>query len=319
MWSGLVSALYLAAAPEAASPPPQAAPQQESRLADIVVEGRRIQAAARAYVEEIGAPPPGTRSGRWNSGICISVTGMQPRYAQYMIDRVAIAALDVGVEVLGPGCRPNVIIMATDDGPGLADELVKEVGLGFRPSFAGTNLGRSALDHFRTADVPVRWWHVTLAVEPDSGDVVTSRLGQDAFMAFGGGAPLTAWVRDGSRMRSGIRYDIAWAIIIIDMEQTGGAPFGALADYVAIAALTQLDPFADMSDVDSVLNLFRANSGGSGLTSWDKDYLSALYSSLTNRATEGQQVNDIVWRLTRARGETEASRETAEEAPALED
>lgn len=308
MWSGLVSALFLAAAP-AGQQAVQSVPQDSAQLEDIVIDGRRIEAAARAFVEEIGAPPAGTRPGRWNGDICMSVTGMQPRYAQYLIDRVAIAALDAGVEVSGPGCRPNVIIMATDDGPGLADELVDKVGLGFRPSVSGTNLGRRALDHFRTADVPVRWWHVTMPVEPASGQVAIALRGQE---------PPAITVRDASRLRSNIRYDLAWAIIIVDMSQTGDASFGALADYVAMAALTQLDPFADMSGENTVINLFRPDSTVSGLTSWDKAYLAALYSARTDRATEGQQVNDLVTRLTQVRGEAELARETAEETAAPE-
>lgn len=304
MWPGLVSALVLAAFPEGRAAP-QSVPQESTELAEVLVEGRRIEAAARAFIEEIGAPPPGTRPGRWNGDICISVTGMQRDFAQYLIDRIAIAALEAGIEVGGPGCRPNVVIMATDDGPALASQLVDDVGLAFRPSVSGTNLGRQALNHFRTADVPVRWWHVTMPIEPDSGQVATALRGQE---------PPGITVRDVSRLRSNIRYDIAWAIIIVDMSQTGGVSFGALADYVAMAALTQLDPFSDMSGEDTIVNLFRPGADVTGLTPSDKDYLAALYSSQTNRATERMQVNDIVKRLTRARIDSQTAGTTVDEA-----
>jgi len=307
MWSALLASLALVAAPQT----PGVAAQDADRLADLIVDGRRIEEAARAFVEEIGAPPPGNRTGRWNSAICISVTGMQERYARYLIDRVAIAALDNGVEVRGPGCRPNVIILATDDGPGLASHLVEEVGLGFRPVGGGpTNLRRPALYHFRTSDAPIRWWHVTMPVEPSEGKVAVNFRGRDEPLGTERGvldAPIIR-VRDMSRMRSGIRYDIAWAIIIIDMSRTGGAPLGAVADYVALASLTQLDPFADMSGENTILNLFEEDHAVDSLTDWDRAYLTALYSSLTDRATERQQINDIVRRLTQVRGEAELDR-----------
>jgi hypothetical protein len=299
MWSALLSAFALALAPQSAPQPPGVAEQDAGRLADIIVDGRRMEEAARSFIEEIGAPPPGTRPGRWNSEICISVTGMQERYAQYLIDRVAIAALDAGAEVQGPGCKPNVIILATSDGPALASHLVDEVGLGFRPAVSSTNLGRRALEHFRSSDAPVRWWHVTMPIEPDSGQVAIALRGQE---------PPGVTVRDASRLRSNIRYDIAWAIIIVDMSRTGGVPFGAVADYVALTALTQLDPFADMSGEDTVLNLFRTDRTVAGLTDWDKDYLAALYSSRADRATDRQQINDVVTRLTQVRGEAELRR-----------
>jgi len=307
MWSALLASLALAVAPQSAPQPPGVAEQDAGRLADIIVDGRRMEEAARSFIEEIGAPPPGTRPGRWNSEICISVTGMQERYAQYLIDRVAVAALDAGAEVLGPGCKPNVIILATSDGPALASHLVDEVGLGFRPAVSSTNLGRRALEHFRSSDAPVRWWHVTMPIEPDSGQVAIALRGQE---------PPAVTVRDASRLRSNVRYDIAWAIIIVDMSRTGGVPFGAVADYVALASLTQLDPFADMTGEDTVLNLFKANHTVDGLTDWDRDYLAALYSSRTNRATDRQQINDMVTRLTEVRGEAELQRqaEDADEA-----
>ena len=303
MWSALVASLALVAAPQT----PGVAAQDADRLADLIVDGRRIEETARAFVEEIGAPPPGTRPGRWNSAICISVTGMQERYAQYLIDRVAIVALDVGVEVQGPGCKPNVIILATDDGPGLAGHLVEEVGLGFRPADSSTNLHRPALNHFRTSDAPVRWWHVTMPVSPETGQVAANFRGRDEPPSVRLDAPILR-VRDISRMRSGVRYDIAWTIIILDMGRMDGAPFGAVADYVALASLTQLDPFADMSGEDTVLNLFRDGRTVTGLTDWDRAYLTALYTAATNRTTERQQINDIVWRLTQVRGEAELDR-----------
>jgi len=46
-----------------------------------------------------------------------------------------------------------------------------------------------------------------------------------------------------------------------------------------------------------------------GLTDWDRAYLTALYTAETNRANERQQINDIVWRLTQVRGEAELSRQ----------
>lgn len=311
MWAAVFTSLALAASAQGVPQTPGAAEPETSRLADVIVDGRRLEEAARAFVEEIGAPPPGTRPGRWNSEMCISVTGMQQRYAEYLIDRVAAVALDAGVEVMGPGCRPNVIILATDDGPALASQLV-QARMGFRPADSSTNLTRTALNHFATSDAPVRWWHVTMPIEPDSGRAVADFRGSDG-PPDSISAPIFR-VRDASLVRSNIRYDIAWAIIVVDMSRTGGAPFGVLADYVALASLTQLDPFADMSREDTILNLFRDGSAVTGLTDWDKAYLAALYTSLTNRATDRQQVNDIVRRLTRGRGEAELRRQAEERA-----
>ena len=59
---------------------------------------------------------------------------MQPRFAQFIIDRIAAIAFEAGTDFGGPECRPNVVVLATTDGPALAQRLVREAGLGFRPA-----------------------------------------------------------------------------------------------------------------------------------------------------------------------------------------
>lgn len=77
-----------------------------AQLQDIVVEGRRLEEAARAFTEAVGEPPRGTRLARWNAPVCISVTNMRAEYGQFLIDRIAANALDAGVDVQGPGASP---------------------------------------------------------------------------------------------------------------------------------------------------------------------------------------------------------------------
>ena len=45
-----------------------------TELDSIIVEGRRIEEAARAFIEQVGEPPRGTRLARWNRPVCVSVT-----------------------------------------------------------------------------------------------------------------------------------------------------------------------------------------------------------------------------------------------------
>lgn len=285
----LASAAILAGSPQVASAPITQAPSAEasvSELESIIVEGRRIEEAARSYIQEVGEPPRGTRLARWNAPVCISMTNMQPRFAQFVIDRIAANGLDAGADVGQPGCKPNVIILATTDGQTLAKKLVKEVGLGFRPAINHTNLTRDALERFQNSDAPVRWWNVTMPVTTDTGDIAITLRGDE---------PRQVTVRDGSRIRSNIRYDMAWTIVIIDMSKTSGTPFGALADYVSMVSLAQIDPSADLSDQSTVMNLFQQPGAVDGLSQWDKDYLAALYSAPSDRA-DGRRQEDAVTR-----------------------
>lgn len=271
-------------------------PAPTTELGDVIVEARRLEDQARAFLDEVNAPPPGTRTARWNAELCISVSNMQPRFAQFVIDRIARTALDVGVDVGGPGCRPNVVIVATDDGAATADRLVRGAGFGFRPTISGSNLGQAALQQFRTSDAPVRWWHVTLPVMADTGQLAN---------ALRGDAPPTVVIRRGSRLVSDVRYDLALAIVVIDMSKTGEVPMGLLADYSAMVVLSQIDPSADTRQQATILNLFN-EAGVDGFSDWDRDYMSALYSADTDRAKASQQRRSIVSALADERRERQA-------------
>ncbi len=292
-------ALTMSGSPQQAEQIPSTLPPiagQDAVLDDIVVRARRLRETAADYVEEIGEPPRGARIARWNTDICISVTGMRRETAQYMIDRVAVRALEAGAEIAGPDCKPNVIILATDDGSRLASNLVHRVGLAFRPSLSGTNLSRQALRRYQSSQEAVRWWHVAMPIEPDSGTVAARLQGQDVGVIT---------VRDVSRMRSQVRYDMAWAIIILDLSKTNGVSLSTLADHVAFVSLAQVDPEANTTDHQTILNAFdEPDRRTTAMTAWDTDYLKALYSSSDNRATERAQELGLIETLVDARRES---------------
>jgi hypothetical protein len=315
--SFLVGVLLLSGAQQA-SQQSYADASPAAELESVLVEGRRLEEAARAYAQEVGEPPRGTRLARWNRPVCVSVSNMQPRYAQFMIDRIAINALDAGADVGGPGCRPNVIILATTDGPALATKLVREAGLGFRPAIQHTNLTRDALSEFQNAASPVRWWNVVMPVTADTGDIATVLQGDSVLVEGTNDKYRLLQVRDGSRIRSNIRYDMAWTIVIVDMSKTGGAPFGVLADYVSMVSLAQIDPDADLSGQSTVMNLFRSPAEVVGLSQWDKDYLAALYTAPNDRVSASQQENGVVRSMVRERQEREGEATPVAVLPAEE-
>lgn len=302
-FTALASSVVLLVSPPQDAPEPTPGQVSSTELESIVVHARRVEEAARAYVEQIGEPPRGTHLARWNDPVCISMTNMQPQFAQFVIDRIAVNALEAGAEVGEPGCRPNVIIFATMDGPGLARRLVDEAGLGFRPAINHTNLTRDELDYFQNSDAPVRWWNVVMPVIKDTGEIAIALRGES--ILDGSQRHRVTPVRDGSRLRSNVRYSMAWTIIIIDMSRTDGAPFGLLADYVSMVSLAQVDPQADHSDQSTVMNLFRAPESVDGLSQWDRDFLAAVYAAPADRMDSRQQENAIIRSFVQQRRERE--------------
>ena len=307
-----IAAIWASVSLLAASDPASAQTTSDDATAveDIIVDGRRLEELARSYVEQLSYPPPGASLARWNRPICLSISNMLPELAQFVIDRVAINALEAGVDVGGPGCKPNVIIFATSDGQALARRLVSEFSLGFRPAAQHTNPPRAALREFQNSEQPVRWWNVAIPLEATTGEIAT-RMHGDTMYPDGGPNPAAVRVRDGSRLRSNVRYDMAWTVIIIDMSKTNGVPLGVLADYVSMVSLAQVDPSADLTGQQTIMSLFHAGSSVRGLTSWDKDYLAALYSARPDRINPRSQEAAVTRSLIRQR-RAEGDRDRAE-------
>jgi hypothetical protein len=84
------------------------------------------------------------------------------------------------------------------------------------------------------------------------------------------------------------------SFVIVDVDRLDGVTLEQLADYVAFVALAQIDPEADLSRFDSILNLFQP--GGmqtSGLSPWDRAYLDGLYDMRTGFVGRGAQTRAL--------------------------
>lgn len=289
--ASLMAALAVAFPQDGRAPPPAQDPgvrveEPAVELGAVEVTGQRpVQDRAATFVEQVAAAPRGRGLGRWDSAICVGAANMSARYAQFMIDRVSAVALELGLEIGAPGCRPNIMIAAAADADDLAVALVRDDPNGFRPALNQTDLGSRALELFQTTDAPVRWWHVSLPVSVDTGDVAIRLNGEEA--------PAVR-VRDVSRLRANVRDDLVRVVIILDTPRIGRISYGALSDYVALVALAQIEPSADTSAWPSILNLFNSAEPPAGLTAWDRDYLQSLYAARRDRARPTQQAREIV-------------------------
>ncbi|MGV3580550.1 hypothetical protein [Brevundimonas sp.] len=262
----------------------QAAPPspQEVQLDDVVVEGRIPEELARDFIDQVANAPRGASVARWNREVCVGVIGLRSTTAQYLIDRVATVAESLDVETGEPGCEPNVVIAATTDGGAAARALVERRRNVLAPGNNIQSRGRRDLEAFVETDRPVRWWHVSTAVDPEIGRSVVRMTRHDNFDSNDPKEvveQLATPVRGASSLlTSTTRQDLRRAVVIIDFDQLGEVDFDQLADYVAFVALAQVDPDADTSGFETILNLFD-NPSTPGLSDWDRAYLHGLYRS----------------------------------------
>ncbi|MDO9076908.1 MAG: hypothetical protein Q7U72_05580, partial [Brevundimonas sp.] len=264
-----------------------------AQLGDVVVEGRRLRSVVQDFVGEVTAPATSNRGpARWNGPICIGVVNLRAEVAQYIVDRASDVARELGLTAGEPGCTANVLIIAAADGQAVAEGIVEERRRAFVPGGSGMTRPLSALEDFRTSDAPVRWWHVSTPVDSETGQLATRMPGQEA--------PQTA-VSRASRIRTDIRDDMFRAIIIVDITKVESLTLPQLADYCTLIALAQVDPKAEVASFETILNVF-IDPTISGLTSWDRDYLTALYGIEQNRlgSARGGEIVDLMMRSVRA-------------------
>lgn len=238
--------------------------------------------AIEAFVATVADETGNRRLGRWDRKVCTGLMGFRPTYAQMLIDRIAASAIEIGLEVGEPGCKPNMLIFGTADSDKLTKELVKEYPAAFAKYDDGIRASKRSFEGFMTSTAPVRWWHVTRRTTADGqqynrGDQVR--------------------VREVGRLNSGSRDDFDRVIIVMDVTRMGRLRMSSLADYVAMVGLAQVDPEAETTGVSSVLNLFADRAAGvepaAGMTAWDKAYLKGLYGAKRAARRGSDQEKDI--------------------------
>jgi hypothetical protein len=295
-WTAVAMAAGLVALqPEQAAP--QVAPDPEAAQVDDVEVVARMRAdqvreRVNAFIESNMAPPLGRPLARWSKPVCIGTGYLNPQYAQAVIDRIATRIIEAGGDVAEAGCKVDVMVVGTDDGARTARELVKDDPRGYRPSRGSTDRGSAALRRFQEGDAPVRWWHVSLPVNVDTGELAVRLDGEEI--------PSNT-VRDASRLRTNVRDDLARVTVIVDFTRTGHVQSAALVDYIAFIALAQVNPDGDLRGQDTILNLFERPSDYRAMTQWDRDYLAALYRAIPNRPSLQAQARGIANEVVRQR------------------
>lgn len=281
---------------------------------EVVVVGERAREAAEAFVSSVAAPIPGRKAAVWRRSVCVGVLGMQAEASRFMADRVSDWAHSVGLEIEEPGCRPSIIIMATEDGNATARELVASRPREFRLGASGSDRGRAALDAFQNIPRLVRWWHVSLPVNDDTGLPVVRLPGQPAFAArqIRSPADLGPYGRTvaGSLVMDHTRDDLMQVIIVLDVAALEQADFIQITDYVAMIALAQIDPDVDPA-YPSILDLFsEEGTQEQVMTRWDRAYLEALYRAPQTASMTGANLSSIAIALAR-----ELALDEGEDAP----
>lgn len=240
--------------------------------------------------------------------VCPGTVNLDRAVAQPILDRIALAAMDVDLEVGEPGCDPNLVLIFTTDGPGLANAMVEMDRSLFYIGVGGLNRGPVALERFRTSDAPVRWWPMSIPFNSETGERAVRIPGENPSRALPQhiaksvgcrnfddcplGAPIIQ-TTSASRLSTIVADALYKTIVIIDVDRIGEIDPVRLGDYLAFVSLAQISPEAETLGFDTVLNLF--DGGGlDGMTEWDRSYLQSLYNARSGRRSPSAQAAELV-------------------------
>lgn len=268
----------------------------ETPVEEIFVEGRSLEVVAAQFVEEVAAPARARGLARWDGLVCIGVVNFEAEAAHLIIDRMSDVARDLGLELGQPGCEPNLVVVGTTDGRGVADAMVRRHRKQFfRFGYSRSNAGSGALERFRTSDEPVRWWHVSLPIVVTTGEVAVRLPGRGSWSPPAGCTSR----RHGLDFRSCdlITDRLMRLVIVVDVDSLPALTYAQFADYLTMIGLAQIDDQGDWGPFDTVLNVMEDPAGVSGLTTWDLAYLQSLYSGEDERISPRDQAERLVTRL----------------------
>ncbi len=259
-------AVTMVSAQEAPQPAPAQA--EPAPLDDVVVRGR-LEEQVRRFTEGASNPVRSRGLARWRGPVCIGVYNFQREAGQQIADGLVHAGEALNVPIKDGPCEPNIMIIGAADSRAVATQWVGREYREFRPNIARAALSREKLEHFTTADVPVRWWAIS---RPAYFDILTGRRVLTNGPGRGPIAIHTAMNRERHT-----RDDLQRLIIILDVDRVASVSAENLIAYLTMVSFAQIDMQAEMSEFPTILNLFRPGYAATGLTSWDEAYVQGLY------------------------------------------
>lgn len=205
---------------------------------------------------------------RFTTPVCVGAAGLPVAQLEAISDRIVRVALNAGIAVADPGCRPTILVVFADTPAATIERLrLRSAGL----------FGNLSLDEIR---------HITArkgAAYAWSTAQVFSRDGQPAVNGVVRGYAVSA-------VHLPFRRDMIASVVLFDRAAIVGRGIEQLADYAAMRALTGTDPI-DAKGTDSILTLFDGPPPPDRLTPLDAAFLRGYYAgpgNVTALAKRGQ-------------------------------
>jgi len=227
---------------------------------------------------------------RWNQPICPQVWGVPSEQAEFIRARVSEVARDSHAPLGAEHCKPNLVVVITNDPDLLVENWYKRF-----PGLFNTCNGLGSVKKFLQSRQPVRVFYnakFTTAGGLDVGAGVAAFVLNFTYIGDCLGAPPV-----GTLLHHGDVQALTSVIIVVDGGQTTKINMGQLADYIAMMGLAQIRVQADTGTAPSILHLFQGSDPQPlGLSPWDEAFLHSLYTTEQSSVLEVPIIEDRMFK-----------------------
>jgi hypothetical protein len=270
-----------------------------------------IEKKSRSFVQSYAAAPNPEvdQISRWHDPVCVQVEGLVPQQAAVIKARIEGVAKAVGLPAPRAGCTANVEVVFTDKPQAVVDGVAKR-----RESLLGYH-ARLDTNRLKTVRHPIQAWYQTATRGEGPNGGLSSAILRDAdgngiAPSQMPGATMERETVDDPRntiptgcgdshFTSCLKSIFKNVFMVADGKALEGKDLGAVADDMAMLALSQPRSLDGCNVLPSVIDLFATcpdREPPDGLTPTDAAYLTALYESDPEGKKTGEQ-GDIAGRM----------------------
>jgi hypothetical protein len=256
----------------------------------VTAQKQRPEEALNNFIIAHAAPSPALgKIARWKTGICPLSIGLSPKFNLFITQRLIRVAMMAGAPLdAREPCRPNILILATSQPQEVLDFVRTK-----RPALLGFHY-KSQSTRIAAMRLPIQAWYSTATEDffgLISSDLPSGDLGYGVMSTQGAARNMN--VSGNRAIGDGLKSELTTAIVIVDTGKIAGKEIGALADYVAMLALSQAASYESCLDVPTITNLMASGCADGvrpdGITDIDTTYLRSLYKMDAGRSLLGER------------------------------
>ncbi len=252
----------------AQAPDPLPVPQGEVETIHSDAQREKDDNTARDFVRTYLDPsyPLDEQFALWKVKVCPRVWGLKPLASWTIEHRIKQVAQQVGAPVdWADTCKaPNVLVIVSPEPQATLDSLADKVPI----LVAMRDILRLDIKY------PIQSWYVPMIGDYDGKKTL-------AIQTADGGAPV--FHAEGTRLENGLSVGFGMATIIINAKAVSGLSLSAIADYAAMAGLSETVQRGWCHPIPTIANLMvkdcPAENRSNGLTDIDLAMLTGLYSN----------------------------------------